>query len=327
MTQSPGEPFVSVVTPVYNTEAYIAEAIESVISQTYQNWEYIIANNRCTDRSAEIAREYAAKDSRIRVVDNVDFLPQIPNYNNALRLISSDSKYCKVLQADDWLFPDCLARMVEIAERRDSIAIVSAYQLKGDIVGCQGLRYEEQVISGREACRLHLLRRKSLFGNPSSIMYRADLVRERDPFYDEASILEDTEVCYHLLRRYDFGFVHALLVYLRVDNDSITSKFESFNPYLLHELILVRKYGPELLDEDEYERRSTELEKMYRKYLGEAVLANRRDDFWDYHLRGLQQIDFRLTRRKLTSWAAGAMADLALNPKKTVERLVKRLKR
>ena len=217
--------------------------------------------------------------------------------------------------------------MVEVAERSDSIAIISAYQLKGDTIGCQGLRYEQQVISGREACRLHLLERKSLFGNPSSIMYRSDLVRERNPFFDEVSMLEDTEVCYDLLRGRDFGFVHALLVYLRVDNESITSKFESFNPYLLHELILVRKYGPELLDEDEYERRSHDLEKMYRKYLGEAVLANRRDEFWEYHLRGLQQIDYRLTKRKLTSWAAGAVADLALNPKNTVERLVKRLKR
>lgn len=327
MTHFPAEPFVSVVTPVYNTDAYIAEAIESVIAQTYQNWEYIIANNKSTDRSAEIAREYAAKDSRIRVIDNDEFLAQVPNYNNALRLISPEGKYCKVLQADDWLFPECLARMVEVAERSDSIAIISAYQLKGDTIGCQGLRYEQQVISGREACRLHLLERKSLFGNPSSIMYRSDLVRERNPFFDEVSMLEDTEVCYDLLRGRDFGFVHALLVYLRVDNESITSKFESFNPYLLHELILVRKYGPELLDEDEYERRSHDLEKMYRKYLGEAVLANRRDEFWEYHLRGLQQIDYRLTKRKLTSWAAGAVADLALNPKNTVERLVKRLKR
>lgn len=327
MTNSSVRPLVSVVTPVYNTEAYIAEAIESVIAQTYENWEYVIANNHCTDRSAEIAREYAARDKRIRVIDNKDFLPQIPNYNNALRLISPRSKYCKVIQADDWMFEDCLERMVEVAERNESVAIVSAYQLKGAVVGCQGLKYEEQVVPGRDVCRMHLLERKSLFGNPSSLLYRADLVRGRDPFYDENSLLEDTEVCYELLRGRDFGFVHAVLVYLRVDNESITSQFESFNPYLLHELILLKKYGPEVLDEEEYERRSQELERMYRKYLGEAVLSQRQDEFWEYHLRGLQQISYRLTKRKLMSWAAGAVADLALNPKTTIERLVKRLKR
>ena len=327
MTNSTAQPLVSVVTPVYNTEEHIAEAIESVLAQTYQNWEYLIANNHCTDRSADIAREYATKDKRIRVVDNTEFLPQIQNYNNALRQISPQSRYCKVIQADDWMFPECLERMVEVAERSDTIAIVSAYQLKGTAIGCQGLTYEQQVVPGQDVSRLHLLERKSLFGNPSSLLYRADLVRERSPFYDESSMLEDTEVCYDLLRGRDFGFVHAVLVYLRVDNDSITSKFEAFNPYLLHELILIKKYGPEVLSEEECERRTNELEKTYRKYLGEAVLSQRRDDFWEYHLRGLQQIGYQLNKRKLMRWAAGAMADLALNPKSTMERIVKRLKR
>jgi len=61
-------PRVSIVMPARNREAYIAEAIESVIAQTYQDWELIIVDDASTDRTKAIAEEYAARDSRIRVL-------------------------------------------------------------------------------------------------------------------------------------------------------------------------------------------------------------------------------------------------------------------
>ena len=110
------QPLVSVVTPVYNEEKNLAECIESVLAQTYPNWEYVIVNNCSTDRSLQIAQSYAAQDKRIRVCDNREFLRAISNQNHALRQISSESKYCKVVLGDDWIFPECLTKMVELAE-------------------------------------------------------------------------------------------------------------------------------------------------------------------------------------------------------------------
>ena len=78
---STNEPFVSVVTPVYNTADYLREAIESVLAQSYGNFEYIIADNRSTDGSSEIAHEYERLDKRVRVVDHTEFLSQNGNYN------------------------------------------------------------------------------------------------------------------------------------------------------------------------------------------------------------------------------------------------------
>src|SRR5262249_46303995 len=98
------EPMVSIVTPVYNGASYLAECIESVLAQTYQNWDYTIVNNCSTDRSMEIARHYAALDDRIRVCENDQFLDVIANHNAALRKISPQSKYCKLIFADDWIF-------------------------------------------------------------------------------------------------------------------------------------------------------------------------------------------------------------------------------
>ena len=138
------EPFVSVVTPVYNTEKYLSECIESVLAQTYENYEYVIVNNCSTDKSFEIAAFYAEKDDRIKLCNNEAFLNIIPNWNQALNQISPQSKYCKIVHADDWLFPECIERMVKLAEANPSVGIVGSYRLDETIVNCDGLPYSKK---------------------------------------------------------------------------------------------------------------------------------------------------------------------------------------
>jgi glycosyltransferase involved in cell wall biosynthesis len=108
-------PLVTVLTPVYNGADFLAECIESVLKQTYDNFEYIIVNNCSTDRTLEIAQEYAARDSRIRVHNNEQFVAVIANHNIAFNLMSPKARYSKMVSGDDYLFPDCLERMVEFA--------------------------------------------------------------------------------------------------------------------------------------------------------------------------------------------------------------------
>jgi glycosyltransferase involved in cell wall biosynthesis len=181
----PAQPLVSVLTPVYNGEDFLADCIESVLKQTYQHYEYIIVNNRSTDRTLEIALDYAKKDARIRVLDNEQFVPVIANHNIAFRLISAEAKYCKVVSADDLLFPHAIARLVELAESNPSVGIVGSYQLSGDRVRWQGFRYPCAVYSGVEMCRRVFLGGDKTFGfgSPTSILYRADLVRSHFEFY------------------------------------------------------------------------------------------------------------------------------------------------
>jgi glycosyltransferase involved in cell wall biosynthesis len=73
------QPLVSVVTPVYNGVDYIAECIESVLNQTYGNWEYLIVDNCSTDGTLEIAQGYENRDPRLRVVTASEFVGQIEN--------------------------------------------------------------------------------------------------------------------------------------------------------------------------------------------------------------------------------------------------------
>ena len=124
-------PLVSIVTPVYNNAQHLEECIESVLAQTYANWDCTIVDNCSSDGSAEIARRFAEKDPRIRVSENKRFLRALANHNAALRYISPASRYCKVVFGDDWIFPECLEKMVSLAEKHPSVGIVGAYALEG----------------------------------------------------------------------------------------------------------------------------------------------------------------------------------------------------
>jgi glycosyltransferase involved in cell wall biosynthesis len=253
-----GQPLVSVVTPVYNGAEYLEECVESVLNQTYENWEYVIVDNCSTDDTLEIARGYEARDPRVRVVPADVFVGQIENQNRAVREISPKSKYTKVLHADDWLFPECLARMVELAERNPSVGIVSAYRLEETRVTLDGLPHSITVVPGREIARSTLIGHPYpfLFGSPSSVLLRSDLIRQGDPFYNEDNPWnEDTEACLEILRQSDFGFVHQVLTFTRRLEGSPFSAYVRMGAHLPAQLRLFIKYGPIYLTEEEFQRR------------------------------------------------------------------------
>src|SRR5258708_4080342 len=220
------EPLVSVVTPVYNGGPYIAECIESVLNQTYRNFEYVIVNNCSTDNTLEIAQSYAKQDNRIRVSDNTEFVGVIQNHNNAFNQMSPNSKYCKVVSGDDWILRDCLTQMVELAEAYPSVAIVGCYSIEGRRVLFQGLDYSEKVVNGREISRNTMLGKLPfVLGAPTSLLYRADLVRRTKTFYPfpEDAPHADVSGIYQALRDSDFGFVHQILTFTRIHEHTQTS--------------------------------------------------------------------------------------------------------
>lgn len=316
------QPLVSVVTPVYNTEKYLAECVESVLAQTYENWEYIIVNNCSTDRSLEIAQHYAQQDARIRVHDNEKFLNQMQNWNHALRQISAESKYCKVLHADDWLFPECISRMVEVAEAHPSVGIVGSYRLDETQVDLDGLPYPSTVVPGREICRSSLLSDLYVFGSPTSLLIRSDLIQSGETFYDETVIQADKKVCFDILQTSDFGFVHQVLTYTRRHNESVTSLIHRFDSRRLGELIYLKEYGPTFLSDEEYEKRFKKAMKDYYRFLGRSVFELREKAFWDYHKNRLKRLGNPL------SWARLAKASFLelLRPEDTKDRIEQAMK-
>jgi glycosyltransferase involved in cell wall biosynthesis len=319
------QPLVSIVTPVYNGEEYLAECIESVIAQTYQNWEYILVNNRSKDRTWQIAQSYAQKDERIRIYDNQEFVSAIQNHHIAFRQISPESVYCKVVQADDWIFPNCLTQMVQVAETHPSIGIVGAYRLDEVWVNLDGLPYPSTVISGRALCRSSLLGGPYVFGSPTSLLIRSSIIRSRKQFYDEVHFAAhaDTAACYEVLREWDFGFVHQVLTYTRRHNEAASSFARRVNSYFVGQLTILKKYGPVYLDKFEYEEYLRRRIKHYYRFLGKSVLQKRNRQFWDYHKNALENLGYSLSSLKLFTALMLAAMDVLLHPMKALYKLLR----
>lgn len=319
-------PLVTVITPVYNGEKYLSQCIESVLAQTYPNWEYIIVNNCSTDHSLEIAQRYARQDARIRIYTNQKFVSVIQNHNIALQYISPASKYCKIVHADDWLFPECLTRMVEVAEAHPSVGIVSAYRLDEVQVNLDGLPYPSTVVPGREICRSTLLGGPYVFGSPTSLLIRSDCIRNRAAFYDEAnfSFQADTAACYEVLQEMDFGFVHQVLTYTRRPSESVISHVRRMNTYVVAILMMLKKYGPVYLTPEEYKRCLRRTRIGYYRFLGRSVFHLRDKQFWDYHRNALRNFGESFIGVKLTAAALFEAFITVLSPVEILKKSIRK---
>jgi glycosyltransferase involved in cell wall biosynthesis len=320
------KPLVSVLTPVYNGERTLHECVESVLSQTYANWDYTIVDNRSTDRTPEIAREYAARDPRIRLIRNETWVRVIENHNIAFRQVSPQSEYCKVVAADDRLLPECLEKMVELAEAHPAVAIVGAYGLRGQKVMFTGLPHGCEVVKGRDVCRAWLLGGPYVFGAPTSVLYRSHIVRSRRAFYNESNLHSDTEACLEFLQDRDFGFLHQILTEQGVQADSLTSYSERFQTYLPGILYLLVKYGPKYLRDDEIVRRVAEQLRRYYRYLGTQVYRRRGPQFWSFHRGKLAEAGHPLSLPRLVLAASAHGLGLLFDPKRSAKGMIRHLR-
>lgn len=317
------QPLVSVVTPFHNTETYLKQCIESVLAQSYTNFEYILVDNCSTDGSVEIAEKFAVLDARIRIVRRENLLSQVQNYNGALAEISGVSEYCKIVQADDWIFPDCLKLMVEVFERSESIGLVGAYDLKGNAVRGSTFPYRPSPISGKETAKLYLREGIFPFGSPTTVMYRSSVVRETQPFYDESRLHEDTEKCMQILEKWDFGFVYQVLSFLRVGNESITSAAKSFYPDKVDRYIIVQRYAPNFLDTDEAETLRNRTKREYYEFLSQNALRFLEASFWKYQRDGLSTLGEKLEWQLLSFQIAKDLLWSILNPAATIQQVLR----
>lgn len=120
-------PVVSVLMPVYNADRYVAQAIESILDQTLQAFEFIIADDGSTDASLAVVKKYAARDPRMRVMSRAN--RGIASTRNEM-LFQAKGEFIAAMDADDVAFPDRLARQVEFLQQNpDVVCVGSSYQL------------------------------------------------------------------------------------------------------------------------------------------------------------------------------------------------------
>jgi glycosyltransferase involved in cell wall biosynthesis len=323
---SQAEPLVSVLTPVYNGEKFLEQCIRSVLAQTYTNFEYIIVNNCSSDRTLEIAESFAKQDPRIRIHNNTQFLSVVDNHNNAFSLIPDGAKYCKIVGADDWLYPNCISELVKVAEEYATVGMVTSYVLVGSRVGWDGLPFPSTFMKGRDVCRLRLLKGIKVFGGPSASLLRASVVKERQPFYKVGNYHGDTEAYLDLLQEYDFGYVHQVLSYNRRGEDSRTTHFlQRVNSYVVADIEELTRFGPIYLTAEERERRLSQATNAYYKFLAQSVLELRGKEFWQYHRERLRQLGASIDYFKLSRCIVYRLLDGLLNPKRAIESVMRRI--
>jgi glycosyltransferase involved in cell wall biosynthesis len=118
------KPKVSILIPVYNTEAYIAQTIESVLKQTFTDFELVIVDDCSTDNTYEICQEYAQKEERIKLFKNEKNLGMMPNWNHGITLCNAKAQYWGKLDADDYWHERMIEDCVNVLDEQEEAGMV-----------------------------------------------------------------------------------------------------------------------------------------------------------------------------------------------------------
>lgn len=237
-------PKVSVCIDSFNYGRFLPEAIESVLRQSWQDFEIIISDDRSTDNSFAIAQRYAAQDSRIRAVQNATNLGMVKNRNAGLA--QARGEYVKTLHADDFLgSTEAIAQMVAALESNRAISLVAAAR---QIVDEQGrpletwssLEEQKRPLAGVTVINRCLFEQRNLIGGPSAVMFRRALAGRG---FDEAFfVMADLEMWFHLLEQGCFFYLAEPLCAFRQHGRQQTEKDRSALAPALENRALLQRY-------------------------------------------------------------------------------------
>jgi glycosyltransferase involved in cell wall biosynthesis len=198
---------VSVLVPVCNGKAFLAECLESILAQDFADMEILIADDASTDGSAALVEHYAARDSRIRWWKNPNNLGLARNFNCCLR--AAKGEYIKyVLQDDKLVSPLAILKMAEALDHDPEVSLVSSVSQvldEGSRVIESRKYFEPGIVDGRRVLVQCLERLSNLIGEPSAVMFRR---KQAERGYDEQlRHWLDLDLWFHLLERGRFAYV------------------------------------------------------------------------------------------------------------------------
>lgn len=223
-------PLVSVIMPLYNAENFVAEAIESVIAQTVENWELFVIDDRSTDGSYDVARKYCEIDPRITLLQNEENSGVSVTRNRGID--AARGEYIAFLDSDDVWLPEKLQRQLSLMKEKNGDISYCSYA----IIGADGTKAKDDYLVRDRAEFKDIL--KENYIQCSAMLIRADLVKEvkfRTDFYHEDYILG-----LDLLRRgcVAVGCTEILLNWRYIENSRSFNKVKSAkNRWLIY-----RKY-------------------------------------------------------------------------------------
>ncbi len=209
------KPLISVIMPAYNGEKYLAEAIESILDQTYNNFEFIIINDGSTDKSLEIIKEYAKKDKRIKIINNNKNLGISLSLNKGV--ITGKGKYIAIMNQDDISLTKRFEEQIKFLEENPEVDIVGAAMETFDEEGDTFLR--------RYPLTNIKIRKKIWFYSPlahPSIMVRKEVFKKVGLYRNWTFPCEDLEFFFRAGEKYKLANLPSVLLKHRYHKDSIT---------------------------------------------------------------------------------------------------------
>ena len=274
-------PFFSIVMPVYNVEKYLTQAVQSVLNQTYENFELLLIDDCSTDSSAQLCEALANKDARVHLM----MLPTNGGVSNA-RNIGADAasgEYLMFMDSDDTVAETLLADVYSALQ--ENAAQVVVFGMQEDLYNSNGVLLSEKPVvtdshSFQNAADLRAyildLEKSTLYGYACNKFYKLSYLREIQLRYEEAALLEDLffNVAY-------FQNISSLVVldkpyyrYRRVlDTHSRTAKFVP-DYYALH-MKKIRLLQEQQMRWEQYDDSAkTMLAQLFSRYTFSALERN-----------------------------------------------------
>ncbi len=243
-------PSVSICLPVHNGARYLAKALDSALSQTHEDFELLIANDRSTDESQDIIEAYEKKDKRIKAWINEKRLGLFGNYNSCLKRASGE--YIKLFAHDDVLHPRLIERFVSVFKENSNVVLVNCARIWIDASG-QTIKIKtdldkqltkpfvkDTTLPGDKAIVSTLKDTINWLGEPSSQMFRAEFTN--GGFDESFTQIGDLEYNYRLLQHGDYRFIADELCYFRKHGASMTTNNSKELSPCLEWLLLASKY-------------------------------------------------------------------------------------
>lgn len=193
-------PLISVIVPVYNAEKYIERCIESILRQTFENYELIIVDDGSTDASEDICRRYARKDNRISIVNQKNSGPDIARKAG---VGVSKGKYLLFVDADDYISDTALDTMYAVVEKENADLVCSQIQRfdnKGRVWTDKYICIKQRCISDTKSAMQAYFADKELQGTYYAKLIRRELLIEYH-FVENSVIGEDITAALYMYRK------------------------------------------------------------------------------------------------------------------------------
>lgn len=209
-------PKVSIVLPVYNGAKYISQSVESVISQTYQDWELIIVNDCSTDNTSDIIQKYADKDNRIKIINN-DTNQKLPMSLN-IGFRKASGQYFTWTSDDNLFKPNALSYMVDFLDKNTEFDFINCLF---DIITEDG----SVIGTSQDWYRARNIQELMYYNNIGAcFLYRSSAARKVGEYDTETFLAEDYDYWMRMAAIGDIYFSDQNLYKYRVHSKSLTAQ-------------------------------------------------------------------------------------------------------